>query len=236
MQRRALVIGLVLLVPLGVCAQEEQEPEAQSTPGDEEARLVFEAGSVAFSDARYEQALELFQRAYELSDRAVLLYNVGVAADRLRRDDVALEAFQRFLALVPEHPRRRDVEVRVTVLLGARESGGDVSPDTAASGPDPLHIAGPAVLGALGLAGVVTGIVGIAAPAGCVRMDAAGCVQEEQTNWLGVGIWGGLGVAALTAAVVWLIVGLGDEGGESAVMVRDGAIAFCLDGPCANQR
>ncbi len=85
---------------------------------------MFEAGSLAFDNARYDDAVEYFPRAYEPSGRAVLLHNVGVAADRLRRDTEALEAFEQFLAQVPAHPRRRDVEARVEVLRLAAASAG----------------------------------------------------------------------------------------------------------------
>lgn len=83
---------------------------------DAEARGLFRAGRDAYNDARYEQALELFRRAYELSRRPALLYNVGQAADRLRRDDEAIEAFEAYLAALPEAENRLEVETRLAVL------------------------------------------------------------------------------------------------------------------------
>lgn len=102
-------IGLAGLVPASSAG-------AQSSPNDLEARRLFEAGSMAYDDARYEEAVQHFRRAYELSGRSELLYNVGQAADRLRRDAEALEAFEDYLAASPNADNRRQVEVRIEVL------------------------------------------------------------------------------------------------------------------------
>lgn len=228
-------VWLSLLVPLvATVASAQSEPTAH----DEEARSVFQAGTLAFDDARYEDALGYFQRAFELSQRPVLLYNIGVAADRLRRDELALESFERFLADVPEHPRRRDVLARVEVLREAVAQGRaareselprpevDVETETEGVAPEApprrqrsaLSIVGPVTLGALGLAGVVAGVVGIAAGDRCVLENGGGvCLQRRDTDWGGVGLWGGLGLAALTAGIVWLVVGLrgSDDGSLS---------------------
>jgi tetratricopeptide (TPR) repeat protein len=85
-------------------------------PGEEEARARFVAGRIAFGEGRYEDALADFTRAYELSGKPELLYNIGHTADRLRHDEEALEAFERFLELMPEHEARDEVERRVAVL------------------------------------------------------------------------------------------------------------------------
>lgn len=234
------VLVAALTIALPVEAQDEADaegaPEAESDSRDVEARAVFDAGSTAFEDSRYADALDYFQRAYELSGRHVLLYNIGVAADRLRRDAVALEAFERFLAEVPEHPRRRDVEARVEVLRAAVESGEEApaeggggqaiadegavtTPEPAASGgPDVVTIVGATSLGVLGLAGVVAGVIGIAGAGECLDTVGTTCVEERQTDWVGTGTYLGLGLAAVTGAVIWLIVGLSGGGGEEAAV------------------
>ena len=96
-------------------------PEADETL-DEEARALFSAGNTAFDAGRFEDALGYFQRAYELSHRPVLLYNIGITADRLRRDDQALTAFEQFVAELPEHPHHAEVLARVRALRTAREA------------------------------------------------------------------------------------------------------------------
>jgi len=92
---------------------------AQDAMAEEQARAHFNTGSVAFSAGRYADALEEFKKSYALSRRPKLLYNVGVAADRLRRDQEALDAFDQYLREVPEAPERAEVEARIVVLRGA---------------------------------------------------------------------------------------------------------------------
>lgn len=89
---------------------------AASTAADGDARTLFTLGQSAFSEGRVEAALEYFQRAYDLSHRPELLFNIGHAADRLRDDRRALAAFEGFLRDVPDSPQRASTEVRVEVL------------------------------------------------------------------------------------------------------------------------
>jgi tetratricopeptide (TPR) repeat protein len=108
------VFGLVALMSVGVvAAAHAQAPDASR---DAEARGLFEAGRAAFNDGRFEDALGYFRRAYELSGRADLLYNIGNTADRLRREGEALDAFEQYLREVPSSPNRREVEGRVRVM------------------------------------------------------------------------------------------------------------------------
>jgi len=234
-----LVLG-VALATTGVHAQDLM---------DEEARALFQAGSTAFQDGRYEDALGHFRRAHELSRRPQLLYNIGLAADRLRRDAEALEAFEEYLRLVPDTDRQRDVEARVRVLRetaqrqapphDVTETGdatetsdatatGDVTTtgdtaatavapdaDDASEGRSALSIVGPVVLGVAGLAGVTAAVVGLASENDCLSMDGDRCSESRSANGLGLGVYGGLGVAAIAGAILWLVLGGGD-GAESA--------------------
>jgi tetratricopeptide (TPR) repeat protein len=87
--------------------------EAQGSSEDAEARANFEAGRVAFADARFGDALPYFERAYELSERPELLYNIGICRDRLGLDAEALAAFEGYLAAVPDAENRAEVEQRI---------------------------------------------------------------------------------------------------------------------------
>jgi tetratricopeptide (TPR) repeat protein len=87
---------------------------------DARARRLFELGRTAYENARYEDAMRYFEESYALSGRAALLFNIGQAADRLRRDDRAIEAFEAYLAASPSAPNRVEVETRLEVLRRAR--------------------------------------------------------------------------------------------------------------------
>lgn len=95
---------------------------------DEQARAHFQTGAVACSAGRFADALVEFSKAYELSGRAKLLYNVAVMHDRLRHDAEALAAFEEFLRQVPDAPERPEVQARIAVLRDAVEGAGNPVP------------------------------------------------------------------------------------------------------------
>jgi tetratricopeptide (TPR) repeat protein len=71
---------------------------------------------MAYADGRFEDALHDFRRAYELSGRAELLFNIGSAAERLRLDAEALEAYEAYLEQVPDAENSSFVKSRVDLL------------------------------------------------------------------------------------------------------------------------
>jgi len=117
----ALVTVLILAPVSPAFAQHSREAEdALGASEHRAAKNAFEQGRDAFDAGRYDEAIERFEHAYELSGRPELLFNVGLAADRLREDERALAAFERYLeqAVDPEHGEQ--VEQRVAALRAAR--------------------------------------------------------------------------------------------------------------------
>lgn len=114
--RFLLVASLCLLhASLLSTGAQAQEPNAESHL-DEEARAIFQAGRIAYDQGRFQAALEHFERAYELSGRPELLYNIGTSADRLRMDERALEVFVAYLEALPNAPNAAVVRARIEVL------------------------------------------------------------------------------------------------------------------------
>ncbi len=148
--------------------------QAPTDAHDTEARALYDAGAVAFSEGRFEEAYERFLRSYELSERPELLYNVAAAADRAGRDREALTNYQGYLVGVPDAENRAYVEARVAVL-DARIRAEHVEPapieevieetsvlDERAPEPDPtVAITIFSLAGATGVAAIVTGILGL---------------------------------------------------------------------------
>jgi len=130
-----LAVPLWLVAFLPVAAQDDSDFSA----ADAEARQVFELGVRAFDEGRNEDALEHFERSYELSERPQLLYNIGTVNDRMRRDRQALEAFERFLDEVPDTPLRGQVEARIRVLRDAvdRDQPAPTPEETAEAAQEP---------------------------------------------------------------------------------------------------
>jgi len=113
----------------------------EMTEADErEARGLFQLGSQAYAEARYERALEHFREAYRLSGRHALLYNIGLALANLRRDQEALDAFERYLAAVPNAENEEVVQVRIAMLRKSLEK----KEETVAPTPEETARAGSA--------------------------------------------------------------------------------------------
>lgn len=68
------------------------------------------------AQGHFESALSLFQAAAEHSNDPRVWLEVGDAADRLRRDQIALAAYERYLIVAPDASDRAEVNARVTVL------------------------------------------------------------------------------------------------------------------------
>jgi tetratricopeptide (TPR) repeat protein len=90
--------------------------QSAATAEDREARKQFEAGAEAYEAEQYERALECFQKAYDLSPRPVLLFNIAKTEDKLERKREARDHYKRFLAAVPDAANRTQVERRIDEL------------------------------------------------------------------------------------------------------------------------
>jgi tetratricopeptide (TPR) repeat protein len=90
-------------------------PAARAQLDVEAAKAHYAAGSADFDAGRYADALVEFEKAYRLSGRGALLYNIGVCHERLGHAQLAIDSFQRYLA-VAEDADRPSVESRIARL------------------------------------------------------------------------------------------------------------------------
>jgi tetratricopeptide (TPR) repeat protein len=121
----AVALAAVALAPANARAQ--ARPATTSAATDREARALFEEGTAAYERGELERSLELFTRAYALSPRPALLYNIGNVHDRLRHDAEAADFLGRYLEAMPDAPNAAFVRSRLEVLRAnlateARES------------------------------------------------------------------------------------------------------------------
>jgi len=209
----ALLLGVLCATPA----------VAQETPDDAAAREYFERGREAFEQANYEGALVFFRHAYRLSGRPALQYNIGVAADRLQREEEALEAFQHYLDETESPTREAEVRGRIEALqesiaerqateraleeAAVRYQAAEEEQNMTDGRRLPSSaIIGGSVLAAVGVAGVAAMSVGLAQNGSCSSEVAGQCtVESSATAWTFV--YGGLGIAALAGSATWFAVG-----------------------------
>jgi tetratricopeptide (TPR) repeat protein len=242
--RLSILLGVMAL--LVVSSTASAQSAGPPSTADEEAHLRFEAGRVAYQRGGFEDALTDFQRAYELSHRYELLYNLGSTYDHLRRDAEAIDAFSRFLAEAPESdPNRLEVERRIAVMREAQPRAvTDVAPapvQTPApepapptSSPDPA----PWIVVGVGAAALVAGAIVLA-----VGVSDQSTVESatSPTRWTDLmdaygraPVLQGVGIAALVVGAIGVGAGLGwalTSGGSSeTARLRIGPTSLSLEG------
>lgn len=198
-------VGAIALTFALVGSASAQEAEG-SNASDEEARALYQAGRVAFDDGRFADALGYFERAHELSGRPQLLFNIGSAADRLRRNAVALEHFEAYLEAVPDAENRRSVEARITLLRDALEHGRE-------HGTAEDQVPTPEETAAAGM---------VEAPT-----DPVGPESRSRTGlWVGIGV--GAAVLVGLAVVLALVLRNPDPDYQPS---DEGILVFALESP-----
>jgi len=89
---------------------------AQSEIDDQKARTHFEAGTSYFQESRFEDAVREFQEAYRLSQRSMLLINIGLSYSHALKFDEAIDAYQKYLETEPDAANRKEIEARIEHL------------------------------------------------------------------------------------------------------------------------
>lgn len=252
------ILLTVAVLALAVASTTSGAAAQADGASDAEARGLFDEGRVAYDEGRFEDAVRAFRRAYVLSPRYQLLYNVGQAELRAGHDDRALEAFEGFLRQAPADAQHRsEVQERVNVLRGM-----GVTPTTSVEAPvepavtatvveEPTEPAPPSsggdatpwivvgVGGALVVAGAVMMGVGVSeaqrvtdAPVGSRWVDLQGAADSANILW-GVGIGAAaLGLAAVGAGIVWAVTagGSSESGSAGVTAVRIGPGSLSIEG------
>jgi len=87
----------------------------------DEVRKDVEQARENYARGHDREALAGFERAYRISKRPELLYNIGVVADRLRDDRHAVRAYDQYVAALPDAPEAAVAQVRAEALRSAIE-------------------------------------------------------------------------------------------------------------------
>ncbi len=111
MLRGPIALALTLLLAPIAAAAQPADPAR-----DAEGRQHFQAGRDAFARGDFAGAATEFERAYALSRRPQLLYNIGRAYQEQLRWEDAHRSFQHYLDALPTAPDRAEVEGRLRII------------------------------------------------------------------------------------------------------------------------
>jgi hypothetical protein len=109
------ISGGALAIVIGVCVL--AAPVAAQQTDDDRAHLHFTSGRSYFEEGNYEQALDEFRHAYDLSHRDVLLVNIANCQERLGQWRDAASSLDGYVAsLAPDAEERGPMQRRVESL------------------------------------------------------------------------------------------------------------------------
>ncbi len=224
------------------------EPEPSEPAANEvEARTRFTLGQQLYEQGRFEEALEQFRAAHELSGRPGLLYNIYLCHRDAGNNQEAATSLRAFLEAQPEVANRAMLERRLATLeeqlqreQDATRRADEAEQRAASVGPVERNFTGPLVTLSSGLAVLLAGgSLGLANRG--LHDDITGrcyngeiCLSEEESEIdaldrrnLTADVLVGVGGAATLAGLIWLVV----EGTRSAPNA-DTATFSCGMGNC----
>jgi len=112
-------IGLVLVsvfAPATAARGYDPVPDVEGWDKTRKARELFRQGGERYHRGDYEGSLELFQRAYDLSSEAALLFNIAQANRLAGHCQKALQSYRLFVKLDPTSDLRAAAEQRIEAL------------------------------------------------------------------------------------------------------------------------
>ena len=102
--------------PAAAQAAHAAEQEKAMLAADKEARSHFNVGKALLDSGRFAEAAEEFDKAYRLSGRPQLLYNLYVAHRDAGNTPKAVEALRAYLKSVPDAPDRVNLQAKLDSL------------------------------------------------------------------------------------------------------------------------
>ena len=221
-RRRGALAALLVAATLAVGAPAEAQSEE---PPPEEARVHFQLGRVNYDAGRFEDAAREFWRAWELSERPLLLYNVFLARRDMGDLEGAAEALSMYLERSGEELEGNQ-RLRLTRTLETLEARLEREAAGAESGGEEGEENGGEEGGESG--GEESG-EGLAAGGGAIEdVDFEEAVAPEESS--------GEGGGGMSGATIGAIAGYGVAGvalvTALAMQLKMGSVEDDLDSAC----
>jgi tetratricopeptide (TPR) repeat protein len=103
----ALVLGAASMTTLVRPAVAQQAPSAETK---KRAKQYVDAALAAQEGGDFDQAVTLYQKAYDLIPHPLMLFNIGQAQRLAGRDEEALAAYQKYIAADPNGPKAKEAQ------------------------------------------------------------------------------------------------------------------------------
>jgi tetratricopeptide (TPR) repeat protein len=212
-----LLFGLSLALSAPCVSAQGKGAQTKISP---EAKALFQEAEKSYRLGEYEKALEGYKKAYELTNRPSLLYNMAQCYRLLGDYEEAIRSYNFYLRDDPKSPKKAEVKKRITELeaLVAQEEEanlGIVSPYGDRPAPTPPAVIPPTISdaleepaparvsrrgllltsGALALGSALSG-------GGALLLRLDNGIESELERNIGIGLAGLSDASLATAAVV----------------------------------
>ena len=112
----ALALGAAAVTAAGLRAPAEAQAPAPSPEKKKLAKQYVDAGLAAQAAGDYDQAIALYQKAYEQIPHPLMLFNIGQAQRLAGRDEQALDAYQKYIAADPKGPKVKEAKAFIVEI------------------------------------------------------------------------------------------------------------------------
>ena len=129
-------LSLALCLLAGPLASDAKAQDGSDAVEDNRAKELFQNGSLLYEEGQYEEAVLAWEKAYELSARPLLLFNIANAYERIGAWQDALDALNRYRAFAPGE-ERETLERRIFNLNRRLDNKLQQDQSAAATGPAP---------------------------------------------------------------------------------------------------
>ena len=221
--RMRLLCWLFMLWATPALAQ-EVSGEAPSDTDEQAARGLFAQGTEAFDDGRNREALSYFEQVHELTGRVELLFNIGLAHQRLGNVVAARDHYERYLLARSDAANRADVEERIAELNALEASAVEEPEEVPAVSVrrNPLAMGLGIGGGAIAAGGAVLFAIGATSTGALDRSQGREWseVEDEQRSARALQITGislfAAGAATALIVLVWALTSKKTETGDLA--------------------
>jgi tetratricopeptide (TPR) repeat protein len=114
--RTAAIAAAILY--FGLCALAPTAAAQPAKVDDRKALELFEQGFKAYQEGRFQQAIDLLEKAYAMKQEPVLLYNLARAHEGVGNLDQAISMYERYLNETKDVADRAAIEKRVETMRG----------------------------------------------------------------------------------------------------------------------
>src|SRR5450432_4231358 len=141
--RRFGVVLAVLLLGAGLGSMGTQARAAEITPQQkQEMKTLYERATRAYDVGKYNEAIEEYQKAYEIGGDPPMLYNIAQAYRLNDQPGEALRFYRRYLQRAPSARNREDVERKIADLEKSveekRKAQAAATPPLVTAAPSPV--------------------------------------------------------------------------------------------------